>query len=59
MCLRIYAFCGRGLFGLVGWLNVRCVRLSVCIDACVLKLTAHGGSYSGLRKDCVDGVICV
>ena len=51
---------GRGLFVLVVWLNAGCVRLSVCIDAGVLKMAAHRGSYAGLRRGhCVYGVICV
>ena len=43
----------------VRWRNVECVRSSVCVGTRGLKLVVHGGSYSGLRKGCVGGVVCV
>ena len=52
--------CGRGLFVLVVWLNVGCLRWGVCIDAGVLKMFVHRWSFDRLfRGRCVDGVVCV
>ena len=57
---KCIGLCGRGLFVLVVWLSVGCVRLNVCIDAGVLRMAAHRGSYGGLRRGhWVDCVICV
>ncbi len=57
---KCIGMCGRGMFVLVVCLGVGCVRLSVCIDAGVLEIATHRGSYGGLRKShCIDGVICV
>ena len=42
------------------WLDVECVRLSVCIDAGVLKMAAHMGSYGGMfRVLCAVDVVCM
>ncbi len=49
-----------GTFCAFVWLNVGCVRCSVCIGAGVFGISVHSRPCDGLfRGRCANGVICV
>ena len=54
------SLCVGGVFVPLACQDMGCVRMSVYIDADVLKMAALKGSYDGLfRVLCVIGVVCM